>query len=80
MKKEVAAKIRSILMAPNLVTAQEQLRLAVKEYEKTAPKLFAWLEKAITEGLSVFDLPESQRRFLRTSNGFAHLQTVGASE
>jgi len=41
----------------------------VKEYETIAPKLTQWLEQAIPEGLSVFSLPESQRRFLRTSNG-----------
>ncbi|MBC8143859.1 MAG: IS256 family transposase [Armatimonadetes bacterium] len=69
MKNEVAAKIRSIFTAPNLVIAQEQLRIAVKEYGEAAPKLSLWLERSIPEGLSVFSLPESQRRFLRTSNG-----------
>ena len=77
MKKEVSAKIRSIFIAPDLVTAQEQLRLAVKEYERTAPKLSLWLEKAIPEGLSVFALPESQRRFLRTSNGLGRAIALG---
>ena len=43
--------------------------MSVKEYEKIAPKLSIWLEKAIPEGFSVFSLPESQRRYLRTSNG-----------
>lgn len=69
MKREVAAKIRSIFTAPDLGIAQEQLRLAVKEYETTAPKLSCWLEQAIPEGLTVFTLPEHQRRLLRTSNG-----------
>ncbi len=52
----------------------------VDEYAKAAPKLSVWLDEAIPEGLTVFGLPEYQRRFLRTSNGFAHLQTVRASE
>ena len=69
MKKGVAARIRSIFAAPDLVTAQEQLRIAVKDYETSAPKLSRWLEQAIPEGLTVFALPEHQRRFLRTSNG-----------
>lgn len=69
MKKEVAARIRAIFTAADLVTAQGLLKIAVKEYEKTAPRLSQWLEEAIPEGLTVFTLPESQRRFLRTSNG-----------
>ena len=69
MKKEVAAKIRSIFSASNLATAQELLKMAVQEYEITAPKLARWMEQAIPEGLSIFSFPEPQRRFLRTSNG-----------
>ena len=69
MKKEVGAKIRAIFTAPDLVTAQEQLRLAIKGYKETAPKLSYWLQQAIPEGWTVFSLPEQQRRLLRTSNG-----------
>jgi len=69
MKREVAARIRSIFAATDLVAAQGLLGTAVKEYEKSAPKLSCWLEQAIPEGLAVFSLPEQQRRFLRTSNG-----------
>jgi len=69
MKQEVAFRIRSIFTAPNLSSAQELLKTAVKEYEKTAPKLSTWLESAIPEGLTVFSLPERHRRLLRTSNG-----------
>ena len=69
MKKEVAARIRAIFNAANLRTAQSLLQEAVKEYSATAPKLSVWLEEAIPEGLTVFTLPECQRRFLRTSNG-----------
>lgn len=69
LKKEVATKIRSIFTAPDLVTAQGVLKLMVDEYAKVAPKLSSWLDEAIPEGLTVFALPECQRRFLRTSNG-----------
>lgn len=69
MKKEVAARIRTIFNAATLQAAQSLLREAVKEYSTKAPKLSAWLEEAIPEGLTVFTLPECQRRFLRTTNG-----------
>ena len=69
MKREVAARIRSIFTATDLVAAQGLLGTAVKEYEKSAPKLARWIEESIPEGLAVFSLPEQQRRFLRTSNG-----------
>jgi len=76
MKKAVASRIRAIFTASDLTTALTMLETAVKEYAVTAPKLSAWMETAIPEGLTVFGLPESQRRLLRTSNGFAHLQTA----
>ncbi|MBC7806621.1 MAG: IS256 family transposase [Akkermansiaceae bacterium] len=69
MKREVASKIRSISTASDLVTAQGLLKMAVKEYEKTAPKLSLWMESAIAEGLAVLSLPETQRRVLRTTDG-----------
>ena len=54
MKKEVASKIRSIFTASDFTSAQELLKVAVREYEKTAPKMARWMEQAIPEGLSVF--------------------------
>ena len=69
MKREVASKIRAIFTAPDRATAQGLLQAAVREYEKTAPKLSAWMDVAIAEGLTVFCLPDGHRRFLRTSNG-----------
>jgi transposase-like protein len=50
---------------PALPSALEEL---VTGYSETAPKLAAWLENAIPEGLAVFTLPEPHRRRLRTSN------------
>lgn len=69
MKAEVAAALRAIFNAPDLVSAQTLLQAAVAKYRTTAPKLAEWMEEAVPEGLSVFALPEPQRRFLRTSNG-----------
>jgi hypothetical protein len=73
-EEEVRAKIRAIFTAPDLVTAQEQLRLAIKGYKETAPKLSYWLQQAIPEGWTVFSLPEQQRRLLRTSNGLERVK------
>jgi transposase-like protein len=40
----------------------------VTTYRDTAPKLAAWLEENVPEGLAVFSLPGHHRRRLRTSN------------
>jgi len=68
MRKEVAADLRVILDAPNRDRAQAALQAAMLKYEKTAPKLSAWLEGNFVEGFTVFDLPAEHRRRLRTSN------------
>ncbi len=44
-------------------------RQEMKAYEASAPKLSAWIEANLPEGLSVFALPEAHRRLLRTTNG-----------
>ena len=69
MKAEVAAVIRAMFNAPDLASAQTLLQAAVIKYQTCAPRLSAWMEEAIPEGLAVFSLPEPYRRFLRTSNG-----------
>ena len=40
----------------------------VATYRDTAPKLAAWLEENVPEGLAAFALPEHHRRRMRTSN------------
>ena len=69
MKAEVAATLRAIFNAPDLASAQTLLQAAVTKYRASAPRLSAWMETNLPEGLSVFGLPEPYRRFLRTSNG-----------
>src|SRR3954462_5273835 len=68
MQAEVVADLRAVFDAPDRPEAERQLGLAVKKYRAAAPKLAGWLEENILEGLSVFALPRSQRRRLRTSN------------
>lgn len=69
MKGEVARRLRSVFQAADLATARTLLDAVVSEYRTVAPKLSAWLETAVPEGLTVFSIPESYRRLLRTSNG-----------
>lgn len=68
MRSEVAADMRAIFDSPDREEADRRLKLAVQKYEKTAPKLAAWMAANVPEGLSVFSLPTAHRRRLRTSN------------
>ena len=68
MRKEVVSDLKVILDAPNRNRAQEALQATMAKYQKTAPKLSAWLEGNFVEGFTIFDLPAEHRRRLRTSN------------
>ena len=48
-------------------------RVAVANYGKTAPKLAAWMETNVPEGLTAFDLPIEHRTRCRTVNGLERL-------
>lgn len=67
-KTEVAADIRHIFTAPSLAEAQRLLSLSIDCWKKRAPKLTEWMEENISEGLTVFQFPENQRKKLRTNN------------
>jgi putative transposase len=68
MRKEVAADLKVILDAPSRIRAQETLQATMTKYQKSAPKLSAWLEENFVEGFTIFELPADHRRRLRTSN------------
>jgi transposase-like protein len=68
MRIAVAADIRAIFNAPDRVEAERLLEKFLTRYETSAPKLVQWAEEALTEGFTVFDLPASHRRRLRTTN------------
>ena len=68
MKKRVAADIRGIFTAPTEADAKRQLDLLLERYEKSAPRLVAWAEQNIQEGLTVFQFPADHWRRIRTSN------------
>ena len=68
MRKGVANDIRNIFNAPDQAEAQRLLELSVEKYKKTASKLSVWMETNIPEGFTVFVLPETQRKKLRSTN------------
>ncbi len=68
MQAAVAAEIRTVFNAPDRTTAEAYLAKLVAKYAKTAPRLAAWLEKNIPEGLTVFSFPAAHQRKLRTVN------------
>jgi transposase-like protein len=67
-RKRIGAQLRSIWNADTADKAQAELNALVASYRDTAPKLAAWLEENVPEGLAVFALPEHHRRRMRTSN------------
>ena len=64
----MAEFLRRIFQAPDRAGAEALLKWTVEKYAQKAPRLSAWMEQAIPEGLTVFDFPASHRRRLRTNN------------
>jgi transposase-like protein len=73
LKSEVAVDLRAVFTAPDLPEAQARLRKAVAKYASAAPKLAAWMEANVPEGLTAFAFPEAHRRLIRTVNGLERL-------
>jgi transposase-like protein len=68
LKKPVAADIRAVFDAPDEAEAKRLIERFRRTYEAKAPKLVAWAETALPQGLTVLTLPRHHRRRLRTSN------------
>lgn len=68
MRAEVADDIRSILTAPSQQEAERLLEITVEKYRKKSSRLADWMQSALPEGFTVFSLPNSHRRRLRTTN------------
>ncbi|MCP4210527.1 MAG: IS256 family transposase [Halieaceae bacterium] len=68
IRKCIGAELREVWNATSLSKAETALGELVKTYRESAPKLAAWLENNVPEGLTVFSLPEHHRRRMRTSN------------
>ena len=68
MRAEVAQDIRDVFDAPSKFEAERLLKIACLKYEKIASHLSEWMESALPEGFSVFDLDRSCWTKLRTTN------------
>lgn len=68
LRKQVAEDIRNIFNAKDLVDAQAELKRFVDHHQQTSPKLATWAESNLTEGLTVFQLPQNHRKRMRTTN------------
>jgi len=68
-RKDVAHAIRSVFDSPSRSAAETRLKEIVTHYAKSTPKLSAWMEENLPQGLTVFDLPLAHQKRLRTSNG-----------
>ena len=67
-RKAIGRQLRNVWNATDRASAEAELARIVKGYAHSAPKLAAWLERAIPEGLAVFSLPEAHWRRMRTAN------------
>jgi transposase-like protein len=68
MRLEVTRDLRNVLNAPNRHEADRLLKQLVKQYSGAAPDLATWMETNVPEALTVFELPISHQRRLRTTN------------
>ncbi len=64
----IAGEIRSTFNAPDRAEAERMLGLFVERHQADMPKLADWAEAALPEGFTVFDLPSTHQRRLRTTN------------
>lgn len=63
-----AESIRSIFLSPDHPTALRRLKEVVASYATSAPKLAAWIEDNIPQGLVVHSFPKAHQKRLRTTN------------
>jgi putative transposase len=67
-RKEVAVDLRAVFNAPSRTEADRLLEAVVKKYAETAPRLSAWMEANIYQGLTVMSFPVEHQKRLRTTN------------
>ena len=68
IRKRLSHELKEIWDASNRQDATDKLQRLVADYIGYAPTLARWLNDNIPEGLEVFSLPKSHRRFMRSSN------------
>ncbi|MBL0351581.1 MAG: transposase [Dechloromonas sp.] len=67
-RAEVAAAVKLVLQAPDLVEAKRRLAEFTERFAKSAPKAVACLEAGFEDAMAVMVLPEKYRKRLRTTN------------
>lgn len=67
-RKAIGRQLRAVWNATDCAAAEAELARIVKGYADSAPRLAAWLEHNVPEGLAVFSLPEAHWRRMRTAN------------
>lgn len=72
-REEVASDIRRVFNSETEGEAQERIRDIVKKWSKSEPRLAAWMETNLIEGLGILAVPLAHRRKLRTTNGVERL-------
>jgi transposase-like protein len=72
-RAEVARDLRAVFNSIDRAEAETRLKMTAQKWQKTAPKLSAWMEANVPEALTVFHLPEKHRRRLRTTNALERL-------
>jgi putative transposase len=75
LRRQAAAGLRAMFNSTTRREAEEKLAAFTAEWTEPAPKLAAWAEENVPEGLTVFseDLTEARRKRLRTTNGLENL-------
>jgi transposase-like protein len=64
----VAQAIRTVFDCPDRLSAEARLKEVVAAHAATAPKLAAWMEENLPQGLTVLAFPVAHQRRLRTTN------------
>jgi putative transposase len=72
-RQEVARDLRAIFNSMDRLEADARLKTIAQKWAKSAPKLSVWMEANVPEALTVFALPETHRRRLRTTNALERL-------
>lgn len=73
LQTEVHQRMRAILDAPDLKTAQLLLNQTLQDLANKAPKAMQVLEEGFDDVIAVLALPERYRRRLQTTNGIERL-------
>ena len=68
IRKAIGRQLRAVWNATDRAAAEAELARIVAGYADSAPRLAAWLEQNVPEGLAVFSLPEAHWRRMRTAN------------